>query len=72
MSITQIIQNAESLSLQERLEIIEALYASIKRELFGTDKQIIRKHNEPFELITFDLGQEVHVDRDQIYAERGM
>lgn len=72
MSITQIIQNAESLSLHERLEIIEALYASIKRELSKTDKETKRKLNEPFELITFNLGREVHVDRDEVYSERGV
>ncbi len=27
---------------------------------------------EPFDLITFNLGQEVQVDRDEIYAERGL
>ncbi|MGI0016377.1 MAG: hypothetical protein ACREBU_23400 [Nitrososphaera sp.] len=28
------------------------------------------KEEEPFELIAFDLGQEVRADRDEIYAER--
>jgi hypothetical protein len=29
------------------------------------------KEKESFELIIFDLGQEVHADRDEIYVERG-
>ena len=72
MSTPQIIQVAERLPLSERLELIEALYASIKRELAqGAVPDSTRKH-EPFELITFDLGQEVHADRDEIHAERGV
>lgn len=72
MSTTQIIQVAERLPLWERLEVIEALYASIKRELAQKTATISTRKEEPFELITFDLGQEVHADRDEIYAERGI
>jgi hypothetical protein len=71
MSTTQIIQVAERLPLLERFEVIEALYASIKREMAKKGMPIPAEKEEPFELITFDLGQEVHVDRDEIYAERG-
>lgn len=72
MSISQIIQIVERLSLKERLEIIEALYNSINRELKGASLFREKKKAEPFELMTFDLGQEVHADRDEIYAERGL
>lgn len=71
MSTSQIKQLAERLPLLERLEIINALYASLKRELTGKFDTTPAKEAEPFELITFDLGQEVHADRDEIYAERG-
>jgi hypothetical protein len=70
MSISQIIQIVERLSLKERLEIIEALYASIKRELQQGNLSRKGQKTEPFELMTFDLGQEVQADRDEIYAER--
>ncbi len=71
MSTTQIIQLAERLPLLERLDVINALYASLKREL--TQKISLSSVNdeEAFELITFDLGQEVLADRHEIYAERG-
>jgi hypothetical protein len=72
MSATQIIQVAERLPLLERFQVIEALYASIKRELAQKTATVPAKKEEPFELITFDLGQEVHADRDEIYAERGL
>ncbi len=72
MSTTQVIQTAERLSLLERFQVIEALYASIKRELAQKVFPAAAKKDEPFELITFDLGQEVHVDRDEMYAERGL
>lgn len=71
MSTTQIIQLAERLPLLERLDVINALYVSLKRELTQKTPWQAAKAEEPFELITFDLGQEVHVDRDEIYAERG-
>lgn len=71
MSTIQLIQAAERLPLSERLNVIEALYASIKREL-AQQTAAFPETEEPFELVTFDLGQEVHVDRDEIYAERGL
>jgi hypothetical protein len=71
MSTAQIIQVAERLPLFERFQVIKALYASIKREMAKKTMPISAENEEPFELITFDLGQEVHVDRGQIYAERG-
>ena len=71
MSITQFIQVAERLPLLERFQIIEALYASIKRELAQKIMHDSAGKEEPFALITFDLGQEVHADRDEIYAEQG-
>ena len=72
MSASQIIKIAEGLPLLERLEIIDALYASLKRELTQKASAAAEIHEEPFELVTFDLGQEVHADRDEIYAERGL
>lgn len=71
MSTIQLIQTAERLPLWERLNVIEALYASIKRELAQQTAAPPVKE-EPFELITFNLGQEVHANRDEIYAERGL
>jgi len=71
MSTTQIIQVAEHLPLLERFQVIEALYASIKREMAKKTMPVSAEKEEPFELITFDLGQEVYADRNEIYAERG-
>jgi hypothetical protein len=68
MSTTQIIQVAERLPLLERFQVIEALYASIKREMAKKTMPVSAEKEEPFELITFDLGQEVHADGDEIYA----
>jgi hypothetical protein len=68
MSTTQIIQVAERLPLLERFQVIEALHASIKPEMAKKTMPISAEKEEPFELITFDLGQEVHAGRDEIYA----
>lgn len=66
MPRAQIIQGAERLPLLERFQVIEALCASIKRETAKKTMPISTEQEEPFELITFDLGQEVHADRDEI------
>lgn len=65
MSASQIIKLAERVPLLERLEIIDALYASLKRELTQKASNASEAVDEPFELLTFDLGQEVHADRDE-------
>lgn len=57
----------------ERIRMIELILQSLKQDMrlnFARDKPIIT--HKPFKVQQFDLGQEVHVDRDMIYAERGL
>lgn len=58
-------------SIEERLQIIELILQSLKQDIKeGTD--IKGKRLKPFTVRKFSLGQEVHVDRDELYADRGL
>ncbi len=55
----------------ERIHIIELILQSLKQDIrpnLARDKPAF--FPKPFRVRQFDLGQEVHIDRDMIYAER--
>jgi phospholipid N-methyltransferase len=77
MSTKEIIAYIESLPLSDRFAILEATFNLIKNDL--TKNQVtlnhleeVRQRRRNFKIIPFDLGEDVAVDRDQIYAERGL
>jgi len=49
--------------------LIETLLQSIKREITA-ERPIEIPQRKPFEVREFNLGCDVHVDRDEIYAEK--
>lgn len=64
-TITQI-QHAP---IGERIQVIELILQSLKQDM----KLTLRRedhHKKVFKVRRFHLGQEVHCDRDEIYAER--
>ena len=64
-TITQI-QHAP---IGERIQVIELILQSLKQDM----KPMMRRephHKKVFKVRRFHLGQEVHCDRDEIYAER--
>ncbi|MGE0083079.1 MAG: hypothetical protein AB7S75_01525 [Desulfococcaceae bacterium] len=64
------IRQLQSISVGERIHIMEILLNSLKRDIKSKERQIQPKL-EKFTVRTFNLGQEIHADRDIIYAERG-
>ncbi len=80
MSTQEIISQVESLSLSERMALLEAILQSVKAEIKEPQeqkkteerKQEIRRRRQAFKVRAFHLGGDVHVDRDEIYAERGL
>jgi len=57
------IESIQRVSVEERLHIIELILESLKRDMrTHTDKQFVIRQ--------FSLGQEVQVDRYELYAER--
>lgn len=53
--------------VNDKIEIIESLLDSLKSDI---PKQGINTF-KPFRIRKISLGQEVHIDRDILYSERG-
>ncbi len=57
--------------IAERIRIMEIIFQSLKNDIKkaqeNADKSPKRK---PFKVRTFSLGEEVHVDRDELYSDR--
>jgi len=68
---TNIIKKINHSSIEERIQIMELILQSLKNEIKPQHKTE-KKHFKPFKIRKFSLGQEVHVDRDELYAERGL
>lgn len=54
--------------VQEKIEIIETILESLKTDI---GNQIDKTKYVPFKVKKINLGQEIDVDRDELYAERG-
>ena len=65
------IKQLQNISVSERLHLMEILLNSVKQDIKNMEKreQLQRKR---FTVCPFDLGREIHVDRDILYAERGL
>ncbi len=64
------IRQLQSIPVGERLYLMEILLNSLKRDIKSNERQIPPGFLK-FTVRTFSLGQEIHADRDVIYAERG-
>jgi len=64
------IRQLQNTSVAERLHLMEILLNSLKSDIKSTERQV-RSKSKKFTVRTFNLGQDVHADRDIIYAERG-
>lgn len=55
--------------IYQRIEIIENLLESLKSDIASDNRATTYI---PFVVNKISLGQEIHVDRDELYSERGM
>jgi hypothetical protein len=63
------INQVKQASLTERIRFMEIILQSLKREI--KPKKVPRKRKvDTFKVRVFNLGEEVHVDRDELYEER--
>jgi hypothetical protein len=53
----------------ERIQIIEVILKSLKDDIKSSISG--RHRRKTFKVRKFHLGQDVHCDREEIYAERG-
>ena len=80
MSTQEILTEVGSLSLSERMALMEAILQSVRAEIEDPEAkrkaaeewEEIRRRRREFVIPTFDLGCDVIVDRDEIYADRGL
>lgn len=55
--------------IEERIQIIELILQSLKNDI--KTKSFDKTKSRKFKIRKFSLGEEVHVNRDEIYSERG-
>jgi hypothetical protein len=55
--------------LAERIQLIELILRSLKEDIQSSISSTSRRKS--FKVRKFRLGEEIHFDRDEIYAERG-
>lgn len=77
MSTKEIIAWIESLPLSDRFTILEATLNLIKNDFNKSQPELdhieeIRQRRRNFKIKPFNLGEDVAVERDQIYSERGI
>lgn len=77
MSVQEIIAYIKSMPLKDRFAVLEATLNLIKNDINNSQPELeqieeIRQRRRHFKIKPFDLGEDVTVDRDQIYSERGI
>ncbi|MEZ4732427.1 MAG: hypothetical protein R3E79_35405 [Caldilineaceae bacterium] len=68
MTVQETVQQLQYTPLTYRIQVIELLLQSLKDEI--AQREIVQAPHKPFRVQPFDLGADVAVDRDGIYAER--
>jgi hypothetical protein len=68
--IHESIENIRSAPIEQRIQAIEFILESLKKDMLAvTPKAQAPKR---FKIRKFSLGEEVHVDREQIYSDRNI
>lgn len=68
MTVQETVQQLQYTPLTYRIQVIELLLQSLKDEIAQTE--IVQAPRKPFHVQTFDLGTDVTVDREAMYADR--
>jgi hypothetical protein len=70
MIAQETIQQLQHAPLADRIQVIEVLLESPKNDIVNSESRQVRP--APFRVRTFDLGSDICLDREEMYAERGM
>jgi len=65
----EILQQIKKAPVAERLELVELILRSLRNDI--TEDQQMRKKSKRFKIRKFNLGGEIHIDRDELYSDRG-
>ena len=71
MTDLKIVKQIKKTSVEERIQIIEFILQSLKKDIKPGFK-IKKPPFKHFKIRKFSLGEEVPVDRDKLYSERGL
>ena len=70
MIAQEMIKQLQNAPLADRIQVIEVLLESLKHDIVSAEPR--QTNPAPFRIRTFDLGRDISIDRDEMYAERGM
>ena len=70
MIARETVQQLQHAPVADRIQVIEVLLESLKHDIAPAETHQARP--APFRVRTFDLGRDVSLDRDEMYAERGL
>ncbi len=70
MTVQETFQQFQYKPLADRIKMIELLLQSVKDEI--AESKPVVPEREPFYIETFNLGEDVHIDRDEMYLHRGL
>jgi len=58
--------------IEDRIQIIELILESLKSDIRMKARKGNKARQVNFKIRKFSLGEEIHVDRDEMYSERGI
>jgi hypothetical protein len=67
----EVVEQIQHASVAERIHIVELILQSLKQDMSRTLTPG-KPQLKPFRVRPFDLGTDIHVDRDTLYAERSL
>jgi hypothetical protein len=70
MIAQETLQQLKHAPLADRIQVIEALLESLKYDIAQAASP--QKPYETFLVRTFDFGSDISIDREEMYAERGL
>jgi hypothetical protein len=68
MTVQETVQQLQYTPLTFRIQVIELLLQSLKDEI--AQSETVQAPQKPFRVQTFDLGADVTIDREAMYADR--
>jgi hypothetical protein len=63
------VKQIEKAPIEDRLEFIKLLLRSLRRDMASNTR---RTKAKPFKVQKFSFGQEVQVDRDELYSKKDL
>ncbi|MEM7331473.1 MAG: hypothetical protein AAF490_05210 [Chloroflexota bacterium] len=70
MTVQEAIQTLQNAPLEDRTQIIELLLQYLKEDISSENRK--EQKHEPFNIRTFNLGNDIQLDREEMFLERGL